>query len=204
MITPAPPLYTPDDLEAAIKADFAARGIAAAIEVGEWTPETKRGEPRVVIAAGDFEATEPQGHHQPGPQPLPGSTDEARPLLDFGAAFTLWVHAPGSGRTEATGAAARRATVELVRLTLAALRRVHAGPLRGPVRGRFLRPDEIGETPQAGAYAAYTLGSVAQFTVTMPTPIFDDPLTVGDALELVVATNAEQGGTLTPTETHPA
>jgi hypothetical protein len=205
MITPAPPIYTPDDLKSRVEADFADRGVSAVVEVGEWSTEPRRGEPRVVIGLGRFTVEEPQGRYQPGAVvPIPGSTDVARPMLDDLQTYRVWVHAPASNRTEDAPSAARRATAELKRKTLAAIRRTLAAPFRVAASGEWPALPAPGEMT-GGGYAAYTYGSIAAFDIVIAAPILDDPQGTGTADEIDVAGSFTfPDGEQTPVETIPA
>lgn len=196
LIIPAPPLFVRDDLRAIIEADFAARGISAVVECGEWSPEVKRGASRVVIGLGDFRVTNPDGHHQPGAVVnIEGTNDVARVMLDDVQTFRIWVHAPGKGTGEAVAKAAERATMSLKRLTIAAIRRYHAAPFREDISGTWPKPSEKG-------YEGYVHGSVCMFDLAIATGILDDPLTVAATTQIETETTANfPDGANTPAET---
>lgn len=193
--TATPQFYTPDDVQAAVAADFAYRGIDAVVEVGDWSPEAGRGEPRVWIDYLDGELLEPAGHYMPGPQlSPPGTTKQiAAPILDDAQVFSISIHAPPTGADEAAAASSRRATDGLLRATFAALRRALGSPFRRPVRVRWPR--------QIDGYEGFVRGSLAVCEVVLASPILDD------AFALLTVTSAGTDvefqypdGTTTPPE----
>lgn len=75
-IVRTPQLHSASQLAAAIRADFLDRGIPAAVEIGEWSPEVLRGAPRVIIEIADGKIGQPAGHWQPGLQVRVNETPE--------------------------------------------------------------------------------------------------------------------------------
>lgn len=192
-------LYTPDDLVAALVADFQARQISAVVEVGEWSPEVRRGEPRVIIDFGDGEIGEPVANLDgPGAvSTVPGSTTSvARQLLDDEQLFILWIHAPGVGSGEGAGVAGRRATDLLKRQTMAAIRRNQAAPFRKRARVTWPSKDD----PQVAAYPAFVRGTLARVEVALPSAILDDALDTGTTVEADFTDQVVIDGTPSPGE----
>lgn len=178
---PTPQFYTPDDVKAVLDADFGARGISAVVEVGEWDPEAARGEPRVIIDYGDGEIGEPVANLD-GPGALTtvpggGSTDVARAILDDGQRFILWIHASAATSAEGAAAAGRRATDQLMRQTMRAIRRNMAAPFREKAR---LRWPDTGD-PMVAAYPGYVRGTLARVEVLLASSIADDAFATGIA-----------------------
>ncbi len=165
-------LYTPDDLQALLEADFAARQIEAVVEVGQWDPQASPGEPRVIIGYGDGEMGEPGGHYQPGAMwAPPGTTGEvARAVLDDAQRLTLLIHAPAVGSAEGAARGARRATDGLLRATMAAIRRALGGPFREQAKVRWPKKDD----DRFVDYPGFTYGSVAEVEIVLPSPVLDD------------------------------
>lgn len=210
MTTPLPALtaqfYTADDVAAALLADFGARGVSAVVEVGEWDPELRRGEPRVIIGYGRSRVGEPAGHYQPGAVwavPVPGQPGQSQPglvaraFLDDSQRFTFLIHAPGVGSAEGAATAARRATDQLKRATFAALRRVLASPFREPADVDWPKKDD----PRFRDYEGFVYGSICTFELTLASPILDDSKIVGTAASMTgTASAAFPDGTTTPNE----
>lgn len=190
--------YTADDISAAVAADFSSHGIAASVEVNEWAPEKHPGEPRVIIDFGDGTIGEPSGHYQPGLQwTVPGTTDVARALLDDAQGFILWIHAPGVGSSEGAAAAARRATDQLMRQTMRAIRRALSAPFVQQARVRWPAAPATDE----GSYPAWVKGSLARVEIVLTSPILDDAFTVINVTEAGTATSfAFPDGSTTPPE----
>jgi hypothetical protein len=176
MSAATPQLYTPDDVAALLVTDFAARGINAVVEVGEWSPEKNRGAPRVVIGYGHGRVGEPAGHTEPGAWlQVAGGTDVARALLDDAQRLTLLVHAPAVGSGESAAAGARRATDQLLRQTFRAIRRAMAAPFREPADVDWPKKDD----PRFTEYPGYVYGSVADVELVIASPVLDDALATG-------------------------
>jgi hypothetical protein len=173
ILAATPQFYTPDDVSSLLAADFTARGINAAVEVGEWDPEQQRGEPRVIVGYGKGRVGEPAGHYQPGAYWIPpGTTGEvARAMLDDAQTFVFTVHAPAVGTTEGAATGARRATDQLKRATFAALRRMMQGPFREAANVDWPKPPAPSD---AGGYQGWTYGSVCTFELVLASPILDD------------------------------
>jgi hypothetical protein len=171
--TATPQFYTADDVRALLVDDFAARGINAAVEINEWDPEAQRGEPRVVISYDRGEITEPAGHYQPGAiwSNPGGSTDLSRALLDVGQGFILRIHSPSmTGSSEPAADGARRATDQLVRQTLRALRRSLASPFRraGSLEWPTKDDDDV------KGYQGFVYGSLCRVRIEFAAPVLDD------------------------------
>jgi hypothetical protein len=201
-----PQFWTPDDIRAALLTDFQARGVSAAVEVGEWDPELRRGEPRVIIGYGRGRVGEPAGHYQPGavwavptmPGQAPASPPQvARAMLDSSQRYSFLIHAPSAGTAEGQAVAARRATDFLLRNTLAALRRALAAPFREAVDVEWPKDDD----PRFKGYAGFVHGSVAIFEIVFASPILDDSKILGTVGSMTGTSSVGfPDGTTTPTE----
>ncbi len=195
-IPATPQLYTADDLADVIRKDITDHGINAAVEVGEWDVEIKRGEPRVMILYGTGTIGEPGGSYAGGGNsyPVRDSTNVARPLLDDAQIYTLRIHAPGpTSNGDGAARSARKATDALKRAVTGAIRRNLAAPFREPARVRW---------PDDAKYAAFVKGSLCEVEILIPSYTLDDAKSVGvgagtsTAVSFVLA-----DGTTTPAET---
>jgi hypothetical protein len=198
-LTPSPQFYTPDDVKAILLADFSTRQIAAVVEVGEWDPEIGRGAPRVLVGYGKGKVGEPGGHYQPGAMwSPPGTSGEvARAMLDDAQRVTFLVHAPAASSAEGNAAAARRATDQLFRATLAALSRAIGGPFREPAEVSWPGKDD----ERFKDYEAFVFGSIVEFDLVLASPILDDPFLVINVTEATATMQIEYpDGTLTTPE----
>lgn len=197
--SPTPQLYTPDDLSAAIVSDFKARAIAIVVEVGEWNPELHRGAPRIVIDFGDGDIGEPAAqHYTPGAWwPVTGTTKVARVLLDDAQRFVLWIHAPAVSTPEGEAAAARRATDQLLRQTMRAIRRNMASPFRVAAKVRWPTKDD----PATRDYPGFVRGSLCRVEILLASPILDDAFAVGTVTGVQFSDQVILGGVAAPPET---
>lgn len=176
LVAPAAQFDTPDDVSDILVADFAARGIDAVVEVGEWGPEPDRGTPRVIVGYGKGRVGQPAGHYQPGPMIAPpGTTGQvSSTMLDDAQRFTFLVHAPAHGSGEGVAVAARRATKLLQKYTLAALSRALGGPFREPADVSWPTNSDA----RFAEYQGYVYGSICEFELVLASPILDDPFNV--------------------------
>lgn len=91
-IVATPQLHTARDLKVVIDADLQARGIHVAVEVGAWSPELMRGEPRVTIELADATIGEPKGHYVSGAwwptSPMPSFVGPVVATLDPSSTIT--------------------------------------------------------------------------------------------------------------------
>lgn len=198
-----PQFYTIDDVAALLRADFADRSTLATVDADEWGPEKLRGQPLVVISYETGEITEPAGHYQPGVNldvTMPdGTAAQARPLLDVVPMFVFRIHAPAAGgRKEGAAAGGRRATDQLMRQTLRALRRNMAGPFRGP--GSVEWPGKT--DPDVLGYEAFVYGSLCRVRIPIASPVADDAYATGTVTELETdyLLSVDGGATFTPSD----
>jgi hypothetical protein len=192
-------LYTAYDVQAVLTTDFTARGVNCVVEVGEWSEEFQRGEPRVMITMGRGKIAEPGGHYQPGAWwPVPNTvSDVARPLLDDVQRYVLTMHAPPPPSTgESMPAAGLRATDQLMRTVLSALRRQLAGPFREAADVEWVSRDEL-----AKRYPSFVYGSLVRVEVVVASPILDDAYTLVEGTETCTAMTLNMNGTITAPET---
>ena len=193
-IETTPQFYTAGDLRDVIAEDLDARGIGCVVEIGEFDPLTMRGEPRCMIVMGDSVTGEPAGHYQPGMWvPPPGTFGKvAAPLADDAATFTLKIHAPAAPGIDSGATEAQRATDQLRRHIIAAMRRPHASPFRVPMRTKW--PTRI------EGYESFVYGSLCEVSLTVASPILDDAREVGTVETFTVTTSFLVDGTETTGE----
>ncbi len=198
MSRPATPqLRTAYDLQDVLRADFLDHRLAVAVEVGEWDPELLRGQARVMIKLGKGGVGEPSGHYQPGAWwPVRGSTTQiARPMLDLGQHYVLRIHAPApsSGSDANSARGANEATDQLLRQTLAAIRRRLSAPFREVASVDW--PEKI------EGYPAFVHGSLAVVDIMIPSPILDDAVGLAHAVGSSTDITLKTGSTTVPVET---
>lgn len=160
------------DLADAVAADFAARGITATVEFGDWTQPRHNAAGRVVIGvASEFEDADLGPANTPGLISLtPGSADDiqsmAAVIYTMAEYATVWCHAkpPADEKSPTYLQDAHKATMALVKATVAAMWRAAPGAF-GWGQGRTINPER----------SELRYGVVATFRAQLLSAIFNDP-----------------------------
>lgn len=160
------------DLATAVAADFAARGIDATVEFGDWKEAHFNAAGRVVIGvASEFEDLDLGPANTPGLTSLtPGSLEAqqtmAATIYTMAEQATVWCHArpPADGTSPTYFQDGHKATMALVKATIAAMWRAAPGAF-GWGQGRTLNPEKT----------ELRYGVVATFRAQLLTPVLNDP-----------------------------
>lgn len=162
-----------DVLHDALVADFAERGITAAVKIGEWATFDHEPGDIVVLGLGDFEGQTltADAHHYTG-EIDQGDGTSARSLCADLQRVIVWcaARAPLATTTD-LARAARGATQTLKRATIAAIWRAHGGPFVWG-SGKWLNE----------ARGSRIYGGACRFEALFPLPVWDDanPLILPD------------------------
>lgn len=179
-----------------LAADFAARGIIAAVAFGNWQVAQHTGADRVIIGLGDFD---PDGQNQPAglrPGPVIYNGKAAPSLALHVQEGVAWVHgvAPdGTADADRINASHDRTTV-LLHATIAGLIRVV---------GRGSLSFGKGQWPSVDT-GDVTYGALARFRFAVAVPVLGDayavvpkPYTVTTTVTGAFPSGDEAGGTFT-------
>ncbi len=171
----AAPLSIPD-LVVDVRAQFAARSIAASVVFGDWNVQRHNAADHVIFGLGKFKGAPPGPHFAPGALPI-GDGTAARALYCRLQVVPVWVHAapPSLQSTPDRAEQAQQATALLLHQTLAAIWRYIGAP--APWEGEWPRP----------AKQEFLFGSLATVAITLPIPVLDD------AMALATATTIDPG-----------
>ena len=195
-------LYTVDDIAKILAEDFTDRKSIATVDVNEWGPELFRGTPGVTLSyeSGDF--GEPQGAYHAAVDIdvtlTDGTPGLSRPILDDVQGYVLRIHAPAIGNAEPAAIGARRATDQLMRQTLRAIRRAMAAPLRA--RGTIEWPGKA--DPDVVGTEGWTYGSLVRVRFVIASPVVDDAYTLGDSalFETQTELSTDGGASFNPSD----
>lgn len=153
------------ELATSVAADFAARGITATVEFGDWKLAHHNNAGRVVIGvASEFEDADLGPANTPGLASVsPGSAGAV--LYTMSEYATVWCHArPPAAESDPTYLQqAHAATIALVKATIAAMWRAAPGAF-GWGQGRTLNPEA----------SELRYGVVASFRAMLLTPVLGD------------------------------
>lgn len=121
--------------------------------------------------------------------------DVARPLLDNAQSYRLSIHVPSPPDVASANrpATAQDATDQLMRATMVAIRRQLAAPFRATAKVNWPKRIE--------GYDAFVYGSLCVVDLVIGSPILDDAVAKGQAIQFSVSGTVQFGdGSSSPTE----